>query len=78
MNNIMIKNIHNREEFEESATESLKAEVDKARQTRDKIRLLEDNIIKKEENIRNYKATFEELTKELVIIQAKMYAGGTT
>lgn len=67
-----------REEFEEVATKSLNSVVDKARQIRDKVRLLENDIIKKEEKIRNYQTTFDGLTKKLVIIQAKMYAGGTS
>jgi septal ring factor EnvC (AmiA/AmiB activator) len=66
-----------REEFEQSASLEIGKAVDKAKQIRDNVRLLEKVIADKEEKIRNYQNTLTEMQKELVKVQAKLYAGGT-
>jgi septal ring factor EnvC (AmiA/AmiB activator) len=71
-------NILTREEFEESSSQKLNSVVTRAKQIRDEIRLLESVVNSQEEKIKNYQNTFAELEKELVKVQAKLYAGGTT
>jgi len=67
-----------REEFEKSATDQLKIVVAKAKQIRESIRLLEQDVITKEKKIKNYQNALEEFRQELVKTQAILYAGGTT
>lgn len=66
-----------REEFEESSTESLKQAIDKAKELRDQLRLLEKDVQSKEGKIKNYQNIISEIRQELVKVQAKLYAGGT-
>ena len=70
--------IQSREEFEKSASQELEKVIDKAKQIRNEARLLEKVIADKEEKIQNYQNTLAELGKELVNIQIKLYADGTT
>jgi len=70
--------IQSREEFEKSASQELEKVIDKAKQIRNEARSLEKVIADKEEKIQNYQNTLAELGKELVNIQIKLYADGTT
>lgn len=74
----MKPNTLTREEFEESARAELEKAAGQAKGLRDKLRLLEKVVADKEEKIKNYQNTFAEVQKELVKIQIKFYAGGTT
>lgn len=67
-----------REEFEKSATDQLKTVIARARQIRESLRLLEQDVAAKEKKIRNYQNAFKEIETELVKTQAILYAGGTT
>ena len=74
----MKPNTQTREEFEENERLELQKVIAKAKEIRDEARLLERSIASKEEKMRNLQNTLAEIGQELVIIQAKLYAGGTT
>lgn len=67
-----------REEFERSISQELTAAIQAAKQMRDKIRLLEKVIDDKESKIKDYRNIFAELEKEIIEIQSKLFAGGTS
>ncbi len=70
-------NTSSREEFEETARAELQQVVEKAKQLRNSLRLLEEDISKKEKKINNYQNIFQQLQAQLVKIQAIIYASGT-
>ncbi len=77
----IIGNLHigmDREEFEQTATQTLKKTVTKSKHIRDTLRKLEKKIVEKEEKIRNYQDTFQEMQTQLIKIQSEVYAKGTT
>lgn len=67
----------NREEFEQSAIKKLKIAIAQTRKIRELARLLEKEIAAKEAKIKGYENVFSQLNKQLVNIQAKLYAGGS-
>lgn len=67
-----------REEFEKEATQNLHQAINQAKQIRESLRKLEIEITSQEEKIRNYPDTFQQLEEQIVSIQSKLYAGGTT
>ena len=67
-----------REEFEQSATLKLQKIVAESKQIRNHLRQLELDIADKQDKIRGYQDAFSDLEKQLVKIQAIIYAKGTT
>lgn len=70
--------IKGREEFEQSSAKKIKSVVSKAKEIRNQAKTLENTISDKNEIIRNYQNILENLGQELVKIQVKLYADGTT
>lgn len=66
-----------REEFEKACTQELQQAVDQAKQIREKLRQLEEDISGKQAKIRNYEQKFTDLQTQLVKIQAIIYSKGT-
>lgn len=73
-----MKTNQTREEFEQSATLTLKSVIAEARRMRNKVNRVEEDIMDKEARIQNYQNMLLEIEKELVKIQTKLYASGTT
>lgn len=67
-----------REGFEQTATQTLKKAVTKSKHIRDTLKKLEKEIVKKEEKIRNYQDSFQEMQTQLIKIQSEVYAKSTT
>ena len=67
-----------RDEFEQTAIQILEKAVSKSKLIRDTLRKLEKEVAEKEEKIRNYQDTFQEMQTQLIKIQSEVYAKGTT
>lgn len=77
----IIDNLHTgmgRDEFEQTAIQILEKAVSKSKLIRDTLRKLEKEVAEKEEKIRNYQDTFQEMQTQLIKIQSEVYAKGTT
>lgn len=68
----------NRDKFERSSANKIKIAVAQAKKIRALARLLELQITAKEAKIKEYDKTFTEIAEQLVKLQAKLYAGGTS
>jgi len=66
-----------RQEFEQKIKQDLQKTVNELKDSRKRVRYLEAEIRKKKEHIDKYQHKFEEIRKQLVIVQTKVYAGGT-
>ena len=66
-----------RKAFEETTTSNVRAAIDYTKKTRETVEKLKEKIKHLENTVLTYNAKVEELTRQLAIIQAKLYVGGT-
>ena len=65
------------EVFQEVTTRNVKAVVAHSNQTRDMVRELENKIKSLDGLVRQYDEKIDMLQKQIVVLQTKLYSGGT-
>lgn len=65
-----------RKVFEETTTRNVVAITDYTKNTREIVRKLEKDVEKQNEILRQYDDKFEELKKQIVVLQTKLFSGG--
>lgn len=66
-----------RKVFEEVTTRNVTTVIDFSKVTREIVRDLEKRIEKQDKLLRLYDERFAEMQKQLVVLQTKLYSGGT-
>ena len=66
-----------RKAFEETTTRNVQANIDFSQDTRTVVRELEEKVNNLDNLVRQYDTKFEEMTKQLAYLQAKVYSGGS-
>jgi predicted RNase H-like nuclease (RuvC/YqgF family) len=66
-----------RQVFEDVTTNNVKTVVAYTKDTREILRKLEKKVEKLNELIRQYDKRFEEMKKQIVVLQTKLFAGGS-
>ena len=69
--------IHLAKAFEQVTTNNVKTIGDYSTATRDLVRIMEKKVLLMEGKLAQYEERMETLNRQLVTIQAKLYAGGS-